>query len=167
CSSWNEPTLFCTRIACVGFVKSNDAGRICETATCQPGPTGRCSRTAPRRRWQDDPHMTIDVWVQLMPPGYTKAAGILTKYGRTDIVEKGATPETLLPDMDRFGIDKAIITFSDNEVVLKAVKDHPDRLIGQVHADPTNIMDMVREIERYRDEGFVSMRIEPFLWRKA
>ena len=40
--------------------------------------------------------MTIDVWVQLMPPGYTKAAGILTKYGRTDIVERGATPETLL-----------------------------------------------------------------------
>ena len=35
--------------------------------------------------------MTIDVWVQLMPPGYRKAAGILTKYGRTDIVEKGAT----------------------------------------------------------------------------
>src|SRR5256714_11438197 len=110
--------------------------------------------------------MTIDVWVQLMPPGYKKAAGILTKYGRQDIVEKGATPETLLPDMDRFGVERAIITFSDNEMVLKAVKDHPDRLIGQVHCDPSNIMDMVRELERYRDEGFVSMRIEPFLWRK-
>jgi predicted TIM-barrel fold metal-dependent hydrolase len=110
--------------------------------------------------------MTIDVWVQLMPPGYSKAAGILTKYGRQDIVEKGGTPETLLPDMDRFGVEQAIITFSDNEMVLKAVKAHPDRLIGQVHADPTNIMDMVREIERYHDEGFVSLRIEPFLWRK-
>src|SRR5213075_2624691 len=90
--------------------------------------------------------------------GYTKAAGILAAYGRHDIIEKGGTPETLLPDMDRFGVEKAIITFSDNEMVLKAV---------QVHADPTNIMEMVRELERYHDEGFVSMRIEPFLWRKA
>ena len=111
--------------------------------------------------------MTIDVWVQLMPAGYTKAAGILAAYGRQDIIEKGGTPETLLPVMDRFGVDRAIITFSDNEMVLKAVKDHPDRLIGQVHADPTNIMEMVRELERYREQGFVSMRIEPFLWRKA
>src|SRR4029453_4305100 len=110
--------------------------------------------------------MTIDVWVQLMPAGYKQAAGILAAYGRHDIIEKGGTPETLLPDMDAFGVEKAIITFSDNERVLKAVQQHPDRLIGQVHADPTNIMEMVRDVERYKEHGFVSMRIEPFRGRE-
>ena len=110
--------------------------------------------------------MTIDVWVQLMPPGFGKAAGILAKYGRPEVVERGAKADMLVEDMDRFEVERAIVTCSDNDLVLKAVRAHPDRLIGQVHGDPTDIMGMVRELERYRDRGFVSLRIEPFLWGK-
>jgi uncharacterized protein len=45
------------------------------------------------------------------------------------------------------------------------VQRHGGRILGQYHAEPTNIMQAVREIRRHAIEyGFVGVRIEPFLY---
>ena len=49
----------------------------------------------------------------------------------------------------------------------EAVRQHPDRFIGEYHADPTNIMAAVRGLQEHVEKyGFKVLRIEPFMWSK-
>ena len=51
--------------------------------------------------------------------------------------------------------------------VREAVRQHPDRFIGEYHADPTDIMAAVRGLQEHVEKyGFKVLRIEPFMWRK-
>src|SRR3954468_6231547 len=53
----------------------------------------------------------------------------------------------LLPEMDRFGIEKALITVSaDNDLARAALEGHPDRFLASFQIDPNKGMDGVREL---------------------
>jgi predicted TIM-barrel fold metal-dependent hydrolase len=112
----------------------------------------------------------VDVWTQFIsptPPG-TNPAGenVFRNYGILDVFHNGTDVDRMVETMDRHGVQVALIA-GDNAVVAQAVRKHRGRLFGQYHADPREIMTAVRELERYvKDDGFVCLRIEPFMWRK-
>jgi predicted TIM-barrel fold metal-dependent hydrolase len=112
----------------------------------------------------------VDVWTQFIsptPPG-TNPAGenVFRNYGILDVFHNGTDVDRMVATMDRHGVQVALIA-GDNAAVAKAVQKHRGRLFGQYHADPRDIMKAVRELERYvKDDGFVCLRIEPFMWRK-
>jgi predicted TIM-barrel fold metal-dependent hydrolase len=57
--------------------------------------------------------------------------------------------ETVIAEMDRWGIQRGLInvTFTD-EVAMAALQQHPDRFIGCYPVDPNRGMDCVREMHR-------------------
>jgi len=56
-----------------------------------------------------------------------------------------------LHEMDRFGVEIGLIGVG-NEVGNRALKDHPDRFVGQGHVDPNKGMEGVREMVRQYEE---------------
>ncbi len=57
--------------------------------------------------------------------------------------------ELLLPEMDHFGVDKALIGVSDgNELAQQALRQHPARFLASFQIDPNRGMDSVRELVR-------------------
>ena len=62
-----------------------------------------------------------------------------------------------LHEMDRFGVEIGLVGVG-NEVADKALKDHPDRFVGQGHVDPNEgtegIRKMVRQYEEYGVRSF-------------
>jgi predicted TIM-barrel fold metal-dependent hydrolase len=75
------------------------------------------------------------------------------------------TPGDLLADMDRTGIDKALVycargKFYDNDYTAAAVRRHADRLIGLAYISPQheNALD---ELHRARDLGLVGIALDP------
>jgi len=83
-------------------------------------------------------------------------------------------PEQLLQEMDDAGVEFTLLMggpedafwdykncrFASNEKVLKAVRDHPDRLIGNVYLDP-RCTDAIDIFIKYRDEGFKCVKMFP------
>jgi predicted TIM-barrel fold metal-dependent hydrolase len=60
-----------------------------------------------------------------------------------------------------YGPDGALI---DNEEVAGFVARYPDRLRGVAGADLRRPMDAVRDLRRWVGDGFVALRIVPWLW---
>ena len=57
--------------------------------------------------------------------------------------------ELLLPEMDHFGVDKALIGVSEqNELAQCALRQHPDRFLASFQIDPNQGMAGVRELVR-------------------
>jgi predicted TIM-barrel fold metal-dependent hydrolase len=113
----------------------------------------------------------VDVWTQHIrgtPPGVNpEGENVFRNYGMLDVFHHGTDVAKMVETMDRHGVRVALMA-GDNEAVAAAQNAHPGRIFGQYHADPTHIMKAVRELEHYvRDCGFVALRIEPFMWRKA
>ena len=101
----------------------------------------------------------IDLWVQWLAPTAPGAnpAGenVFRNYGRLDVYHSGTSVDLLLREMDAAGVDKVLLAGSDNEKVAAAVRAHPDRILGNYHADPTNIMAAVRGLDRaVKEWGF-------------
>ena len=71
--------------------------------------------------------------------------------------------ETLLGQMDTFGIDIGMIPVSfDDEASLRAVAAHGDRLVGSFAVDPNRGMEAVRSLRRAVDElGVVAASFFP------
>jgi predicted TIM-barrel fold metal-dependent hydrolase len=69
----------------------------------------------------------------------------------------------LLDEMDRFGIEHGLIpvTLTD-ELHIRAISEHPDRLLGSLEVDPNQGIAAVRELERaVRDHGVVAAQFFP------
>jgi predicted TIM-barrel fold metal-dependent hydrolase len=113
----------------------------------------------------------VDVWTQHIratAPGVNPAAeNVFRRYGILDVYHHGTDVARMIDAMDRHGVRVALMA-GDNEAVARAQEAHPGRIRGEYHADPTRIMEAVRGLEHYvRQRGFVALRIEPFMWRKA
>ncbi len=113
----------------------------------------------------------IDVWTQCIsptPPGVNpQGENVFRNYGMLDVFHHGTDVAKMIDVMDRHGVQVALMA-GDNEAVAKAQNAYPGRIFGQYHANPTHIMQAVRELDHYvRDCGFVCLRIEPFMWKKA
>lgn len=73
------------------------------------------------------------------------------------------TPETLLPDLDRDGVDMAIILpfiFNyDIEWHAKCAREHPDRLIAYAMFNPWRHEHLKDDIYRWRDMGIRGIKL--------
>jgi hypothetical protein len=70
-----------------------------------------------------------------------------------DFGQEGDPVEVTLKEMDRFGVQRAMIGFGSPDH-LRAVQQHPDRFFFSVHVDPNQGMDAVRLIEKaVREHG--------------
>ena len=75
------------------------------------------------------------------------------------------TPNKLLSDMDRAGVDMAVVNchlgnFFDNDYTAQAVKQHPDRFIGMAYINPTKETGPY-EIKRALDLGLKGIVLDP------
>ncbi len=64
--------------------------------------------------------------------------------------------EVTLEEMDKWGIATALVG-TGGETATKALKEHPDRFVGNVHVDPNDVMGAVRAIEQAHREFDVRM----------
>lgn len=66
--------------------------------------------------------------------------------------------EVTLEEMDKWGIARALVgTGGPDTPSAKALKDHPDRFVANVHVDPNDVMGAVRQIEAAHQEFDVRM----------
>jgi hypothetical protein len=71
--------------------------------------------------------------------------------------------DRLLAEMDRFGIERGLVpvTLTD-DLHVRAIAEHPDRLLGSVQLDPNQGMDALRELERgVHEHGVVAAQFFP------
>jgi predicted TIM-barrel fold metal-dependent hydrolase len=82
------------------------------------------------------------------------------------------TLDQLLAAMDASDVDMALLaawhgpmgTLISNDDVAAAVQAHPDRFRGLACVDLTKPMAAIREIRHWVAEGFVGVRVVPWLW---
>jgi len=76
------------------------------------------------------------------------------------------TVDSLLSAMDRAGVDRAGICSLaqdiQNEYVLRAQREHPDRLLGYCFVNPRD-KDAPETLRRYLGEGLVGLKLHPRL----
>jgi predicted TIM-barrel fold metal-dependent hydrolase len=92
------------------------------------------------RKQLKDPSTKLDFPVEYMFKHVPKEL-----YGSSDPIS------ITLHEMDRFGVEVGLIGVG-NEVGNKALKDHPDRFVGQGHVDPNKGMEGVRSMVRQYEE---------------
>jgi len=76
----------------------------------------------------------------------------------------GYTADELLKDMDRDGVDKAVIVpfiqNYDNEFMAKSAKEHPDRLIAFAMINPWRHINKKDDIKRYVDLSIKGIKLK-------
>ncbi len=65
--------------------------------------------------------------------------------------------DVTLEEMDKWGIQKALIGASQGEASRRALTKHPDRFLGNVHVDPNDIMGALRQIDAAKRDYDVRM----------
>jgi predicted TIM-barrel fold metal-dependent hydrolase len=80
-----------------------------------------------------------------------------------DFPVDGAFPDFLVANMDRHGVERALIPVTPREPIGRAaLRDHPTRFLGSYHVDPNLGMDGVRDLEAaVRDLGVVAATAFP------
>jgi predicted TIM-barrel fold metal-dependent hydrolase len=116
----------------------------------------------------------VDVWAQIMTERMAAQPWLATLLRWTGNDGGIAAPsvESTLEAMDAADVDLALVTgwhgpqgsLISNDEVAAAVAAAPDRLRGVATADLARPMDAVREIRRRAAEGFVGVRVVPWLW---
>ncbi|BBY05878.1 amidohydrolase family protein [Mycobacterium noviomagense] len=120
--------------------------------------------------------MTIDVWMQ-HPTLRFLGSDMLASLRRWT---GGAIPDAEVPiqatiaSMDAGGVDLGLLSawrgpnghdLISNDEVANWVRLHPNRFAGLTTVDLDRPMDAVRELRRrVRDDGFVGLRVVPWLW---
>lgn len=120
--------------------------------------------------------MTIDVWMQ-HPTARFLASDFLASLRRWT---GGQIPEGELPidvtvsAMDAAGVEVGLLSawrgpngldLVSNDEVAEWVRQHPTRFAGLATVDLDRPMEAVRELRRrVRGEGFVGLRVVPWLW---
>ncbi|MCU1365738.1 MAG: Amidohydrolase [Ilumatobacteraceae bacterium] len=69
----------------------------------------------------------------------------------TDVGDDADTVDMLLADMDRCGVARGMVHMGSEESI-RALRDHPDRIIPCADADPTDIVGSVRRIRKAVEE---------------
>jgi predicted TIM-barrel fold metal-dependent hydrolase len=94
--------------------------------------------------------------------GFTHPAGYMFKH-TPDVRRDADSIDRLLFEMDRFGIERGVIPVNlDDELHLRALREHPDRLFGSIELDPNRGMDAVRQLRAaVHDHGIVAAQYFP------
>ncbi len=120
--------------------------------------------------------MTVDVWMQHPTPRFL-ANDMLASLRRWT---GGAMPvddipiDVTLASMDAADVEVGLLSawrgpngldLVSNDEVAGWVAAHPNRFAGVATVDLDRPMEAVRELRRRVDEGFVALRVVPWLWR--
>ncbi|MCB9408738.1 amidohydrolase family protein [Mycolicibacterium sp.] len=120
--------------------------------------------------------MTIDVWIQHPTRRFLSSDmfASLLRWTGGRIPDEDPPIEATLEQMDAAGVDVALLTawcgphgqdLISNDQVAQWVADHPSRFAGLASVDLDRPMEAVRELRRrVRDDGFVGLRMLPWLW---
>ncbi|MET9487380.1 amidohydrolase family protein [Nocardia sp. NPDC006630] len=118
--------------------------------------------------------MTIDAWAQ-HPTARFLAQDMFASLRKWtgDAIPTGEIPlSATLAVMDAAGVDRALISawsapegvLISNDEVAKWVAEAPDRFSGIASVDLRKPMESVRELRRCAEQGFVGLRVLPWLW---
>ena len=120
--------------------------------------------------------MTIDVWMQ-HPTQRLLAADMfasLLRWTGGQVPDEDPPIEATIESMDAAGVDVGLLTawrgpygqdLISNDLVAQWVRCHPTRFAGLACVDLDHPMEAVRELRRrVRDDGFVGLRLLPWLW---
>ncbi len=117
----------------------------------------------------------VDAWMQHPTPRHSnhEMFDSLRRWTGDELGRDVAIPLDLtIGAMDQGGVDVGLTcawygpegSLIDNGEVAEFVAAHPTRLRGVAGADLRKPMEAVRELRRCVDEGFVALRIVPWLW---
>jgi uncharacterized protein len=121
--------------------------------------------------------MTIDVWMQHPTPRFLAGDmfASLRRWTGGGLPTGDLPLEVTLASMDAGGVDVGLLSawrapngadLISNDEVAAWVHDHPDRFRGLAAVDLEQPMVAVRELRRrVRHDGFVGLRVVPWLWR--
>jgi uncharacterized protein len=121
------------------------------------------------------PNELIDVWMQhptLRHLNHEMFATLRRWMGVAAGFDEAIPHESTLAAMDEAGVSIGLTaawygpggSLIDHDEVAAFVATAPDRLRGVAGADLRQPMDAVRELRRRVEEGFVALRIIPWLW---
>jgi len=88
-------------------------------------------------------------------------------------LQNNATPEALLEQMDKAGVDGALIVQPinhkyDHSYVANAIKNYPHKFKGMLLHDPELSPEMaVKRLEELVLSGYVGVRFNPYLWNEG
>ncbi|MBI2890569.1 MAG: amidohydrolase [Nitrospirae bacterium] len=121
----------------------------------------------------------IDAWGSWIGPEGAKRwpreyVHIFKKYRSPEVILKGMSPEQMIEDMDRAGVEMCVLSafyhkelaVVSNEEVSDLVQRNPKRFVG---SGTVNVlrrpMDVAREVERLvKDLGMKAIRLEPYMY---
>ena len=94
--------------------------------------------------------------------GFTHPAGYMFKH-TPEVPRDADSVDRLLFEMDRFGIERGLVPANlDDELHLKALRDHPDRLLASLELDPNQGVAAARALRRaVEDHGIVAAQFFP------
>ena len=120
--------------------------------------------------------MTVDAWIQHPTRRFLSSDmfASLLRWTGGRIPDEDPPIEATLEQMDAAGVDVALLTawrgphgqdLISNDQVAQWVAAHPSRFSGLASVDLDRPMEAVRELRRrVRDDGFVGLRMLPWLW---
>ena len=114
----------------------------------------------------------VDVWAQDVTDRFMAEPWLGTLLRWTGMERQAPGVEALIAAMDADDVEVSLIagwhgpqgSLISNDEVAASVASHPDRLRGVVGVDLTDPAGAVREIRRRIDDGFVGVRVVPWLW---
>lgn len=117
---------------------------------------------------------TVDAWIQHPTAAFLRDPmfASLLRWMGVDQVPETIPPEFTIGVMDAAGVDRALVTawegpqgsLISNQQVADLVAAHPDRLLGVASVDLRDPVAAVAELRRRVAEGFVGLRMLPWLW---
>ncbi|MHB8288434.1 MAG: amidohydrolase family protein [Acidimicrobiales bacterium] len=124
------------------------------------------------------PNDVVDVWMQhptLRHSNHEMFDSLRRWMGMTELFTEPLPLELTISAMDEGGVSTGLIaawygpegSLIDNEEVRSFVSQYPDRLRGLAGADLRKPMEAVRDLRHRVEEGFVGLRIVPWLWELA
>lgn len=121
--------------------------------------------------------MTIDSWMQHPTKRFLEndMFASLRRWTGSAVPQQELAIDLTLASMDSAGVDVGLLSawrgpngldIVSNDEVAGWVRGHPKRFAGLATVDLDRPMDAVRELRRrIRDDGFVGLRVVPWLWR--
>lgn len=123
--------------------------------------------------------MIIDAWIQHPTRKFLSSEmfASLLRWTGGKIPDADPPIESTVASMDAAGVDVGLLTawsgpygrgLISNDQVAHWVRSHPARFAGLAAVDLDRPMEAVRELRRrVRDDGFVGLRMLPWLWEAA
>lgn len=121
----------------------------------------------------------IDAWaqpaLQHMGTRLPEVAPLMQRSGAGPLLETGVSPERMVEQMDRAGIDLVLLSawhrpggFAiSNDEVAAIVREFPGRFVGIASVDLEHPMQAIAELDRAVNElGFKGLRLLPWLWNR-